>query len=201
MKAEAYMQKTNHCEQMLYYIIAVLLSGVDILVKNRIESLPKKSLPKPFKMPCIGHFKNKKTYKKNSIKEDIIKGNNIKKNNIKKNHELFKNEKILIYSCRNKGFSMGIFEGSGIVKYLPVLITIHIMNCLYRGIKLKKGFLHNISLSLIVAGALSNIYDRFKRGYVVDYININVSVLKRIVFNMADVYILLGSMLHAAVKI
>ena len=67
-------------------------------------------------------------------------------------------------------------------------------------IKQKKSFRSKLPLSLIIAGALSNIYDRLKRGYVVDYININILPIKKLVFNLGDVSILLGSILRAFLK-
>jgi signal peptidase II len=50
-----------------------------------------------------------------------------------------------------------------------------------------------LGLSLIVAGGASNVWDRIKRKYVVDYIY--WKRLKKIIFNLADVMIALGSVL------
>ena len=48
---------------------------------------------------------------------------------------------------------------------------------------------------ILSAGALSNTYDRVVRGKVVDYIGIKSShkILGNITANLADIYILLGS--------
>ena len=42
-------------------------------------------------------------------------------------------------------------------------------------------------------GAASNVLDRFKRGYVIDYFTINIKPIKNIVFNLADIFIFIGS--------
>lgn len=45
-------------------------------------------------------------------------------------------------------------------------------------------------LALIIAGALSNLFDRAAHGFVVDYIRIGTSI-----FNGADVFIVIGALL------
>ena len=50
-----------------------------------------------------------------------------------------------------------------------------------------------IGLSLITGGGFSNLYDRVKRGYVVDYFTINYGKLKKVIFNLADICIFVGS--------
>ena len=55
--------------------------------------------------------------------------------------------------------------------------------------------LRRLHLTFLSAGALSNTYDRVVRGKVVDYIGIKSShkILGNITANLADIYILLGS--------
>jgi len=65
-----------------------------------------------------------------------------------------------------------------------------IMSEIKKGNKIKK-----LSLCLIIAGALSNIFDRFTRGYVVDYIRIKVKGLDKVIFNLGDIFILVGSLM------
>ncbi len=54
-----------------------------------------------------------------------------------------------------------------------------------------------LGLSFVVGGAFSNVYDRLVRRYVVDYFSFNVKWerLRRIVFNISDLFIFLGSFL------
>lgn len=60
----------------------------------------------------------------------------------------------------------------------------------------KKGNgLYKLGLALALGGAISNVSDRFRRGYVVDYFTINCKKLKTVVFNLADMAIFLGSAL------
>jgi len=60
----------------------------------------------------------------------------------------------------------------------------------------KKGNrLYKLGLSLILGGGISNVGDRLLKGRVVDYFSINIGRLKRIVFNLADFAIFIGSFL------
>ena len=52
------------------------------------------------------------------------------------------------------------------------------------------------ALSLILAGGVSNLIDRFKHGgYVVDFINLGVGSLRTGIFNVADIAITFGVLL------
>ena len=61
----------------------------------------------------------------------------------------------------------------------------------------KGNRLLKLGLSLLLGGAFSNTYDRLKRKYVVDYFSFNTPFksLNRIVFNVSDFCILIGSLL------
>lgn len=53
--------------------------------------------------------------------------------------------------------------------------------------------LTNVALSLIIAGGLGNLIDRFLQGYVVDYIQF--TVFRFPVFNFADICVVFGALL------
>ena len=57
------------------------------------------------------------------------------------------------------------------------------------------------ALAMILGGGASNLYDRLKRGYVVDYFSIQWKKLKKVVFNLGDIFIFAGSALFAAVQL
>lgn len=60
----------------------------------------------------------------------------------------------------------------------------------------KKGNrLLKLGLAFMLGGAASNVADRIRRGYVVDYFSINCNRLKTIIFNLADIAIFIGSIL------
>ncbi len=119
------------------------------------------------------------------------------KNYIEKNKEMHKKEEILggnivIERYHNKGAMLNFLEND-----VKVVKTI---SCTLLGVALlmfllllpKKGDkLLKLAMALILGGALSNVADRFTRGYVVDYFSFKF--LKKIVFNISDICIFIGS--------
>ena len=81
------------------------------------------------------------------------------------------------------------------VSYVPVFITSVLVGLLSFLLPKKGNKIKKLSLCLIIAGALSNIFDRFTRGYVVDYIRIKVKGLDKVIFNLGDIFILVGSLM------
>ena len=57
--------------------------------------------------------------------------------------------------------------------------------------------MNKLSLALVIGASLSNLYDRYVRGYVVDYFSLRFGPLKKVVFNLGDIFIFLGSGLQA----
>lgn len=86
----------------------------------------------------------------------------------------------------NYGIIFGWIQ-SELVGY--VLLVFGFLLLIYIIIQQKKqGIINYLAIILIVAGALANLIDRLRFGYVVDYIhffNLNV-------FNLADILIFLG---------
>ena len=78
----------------------------------------------------------------------------------------------------------GLFLGSMGIQFLLLLFQKG-----NRGLKL--------AYSLILGGGLSNFIDRCAKGYVTDYFSFHVpwKKLRSLVFNLSDLFILLGSMI------
>lgn len=51
------------------------------------------------------------------------------------------------------------------------------------------------ALTLILAGAVGNMIDRFRLGYVIDYVNVHIGWFNFPVFNLADACISVGAVL------
>ena len=105
-------------------------------------------------------------------------------------------KKIEIDKFHNEGFPLGkLKENQKAVKYFPVFITSILVGILSFLLPKKGNKVKKLSLCLIIAGSLSNIFDRFTRGYVVDYMRIKMKGLDKVIFNLGDVFILLGSLM------
>ena len=91
----------------------------------------------------------------------------------------------------NYGISFGLFSGiiSPLVLILIGLIVTFIL--IYMSIKTSHN-LEKWSYACIIAGAISNIFDRFYNGYVIDFIYFHHNQFYWPAFNFADIYITIG---------
>lgn len=121
------------------------------------------------------------------------------KDYIEKTKEMHKKEEILngniiLNRYHNKGAFLNIFENN--VKFIKALSSILVGLLVLAFViilpKNKKAGL-KLGLSFLLGGAISNTYDRYKRGYVVDYFSFRF--LKKIIFNIADLCIFIGSII------
>ena len=108
-----------------------------------------------------------------------------------KKEEIF-NGNIILERYHNKGAMLNFLEKDAkLVKNIS-LTLLGIILLVFLFLLPKKGDrLLKVALSLILGGALSNVYDRITRGYVVDYFSFKF--LKKIVFNISDIVIFIGS--------
>ena len=93
---------------------------------------------------------------------------------------------------RNEGIAFGInFAGSKVIFIVfPILITFYLFSLL-KDKEFDKLF-YQISLLLIIGGAIGNIIDRIFRGYVIDFIDFHINNVHWYVFNIADSSVTIG---------
>lgn len=106
------------------------------------------------------------------------------------------NGKIILKKQYNRGMFMNFMEDKKetVKKISGILLGLLLL--LFAIMLPKKGNkLYKLGLSLCLGGAISNTYDRFHHGYVIDYFSFNCKKLKDIVFNLADIFIILGSVI------
>lgn len=126
------------------------------------------------------------------------------KDYIEKNKDMHKKEDILggniiIERYHNKGAMLNFMEDN--VKLVKIITStmLGIVLLVFAFVLPKKGnHLLKFALSLVLGGALSNVFDRIKKGYVVDYFSFKF--LKKIVFNISDICIFMGACIIAIVS-
>lgn len=60
----------------------------------------------------------------------------------------------------------------------------------------KREYLLKLAFAFVLGGASSNLFDRIKHGYVVDYIRFpKIKSVKNVIFNISDFFIFIGSIL------
>ena len=107
---------------------------------------------------------------------------------------------IRLYKNHNPGFSFGFMkEYPKLVEMVPVCMLSAVAGAWAYVIGKKGRVLEKTALTLVLAGGASNLYDRLKRGYVVDYFSFGVkwAPLRAIVFNISDFCILIGALIIA----
>jgi len=108
------------------------------------------------------------------------------------NLEYFLNKNIFIFSInylRNYGAAFNLFEGNRIfLSSISILSSLILIYFIF--VKGRLNPLDRYGLSLILAGSLGNGIDRMIKGYVIDFINLNLFNFP--VFNIADIAINIG---------
>ncbi len=108
--------------------------------------------------------------------------------------------RLILRKVYNQGFAMELMDDEPEkVRYVSVfsamvLTIVQLASLLFRGRPARK-----IGLSLMTAGAWSNTFDRWIRGYVIDYFGIQTKWKKitKITWNLADVFLMAGGILVA----
>lgn len=110
-------------------------------------------------------------------------------------------EKILIRKVHNHGMAFNILDREEkIVKATSAgSAVLLLLTRIWYG-RFKKGFGQKAGLDLMLAGGLSNLYDRFFRGYVVDYIGFPFKKerIRNLTFNIGDFCLAAGVLLLGA---
>ena len=97
--------------------------------------------------------------------------------------------------AHNEGIAFSLLNEGGMIQWFLTAMTLIIIIVLF-------GWLHRITrrepgtafaLSLILGGALGNLLDRIRLGYVVDFIDCFVYDWHWPTFNLADTWICLGA--------
>lgn len=87
----------------------------------------------------------------------------------------------------NSGAAFGLFPGLGYV-FMVVAIVVVVAIAVYYWHMPKGQLLVNVSLGLQLGGAIGNLLDRVRYGYVIDFIDFKIWP----VFNLADTSIVIG---------
>lgn len=102
--------------------------------------------------------------------------------------------KILLYRNHNAGFPFGFMEKYGeVVRTVPLVVISALAGVFCCLLQEKDKTAQKLGMAVLLGGALSNLYDRFVRRYVVDYFSIQVGALKKVVFNLGDIFVFAGS--------
>jgi signal peptidase II len=85
---------------------------------------------------------------------------------------------------RNNGGLFGLFEGSAIVLAAASMAVIAII-VVYHA-RSRPSLVLSTALGLLLGGAIGNLIDRLRLGYVIDFVDAGIGTLRFYTFNVAD---------------
>lgn len=94
----------------------------------------------------------------------------------------------------NRGAAFSILQGK--TAFLIIMTSLVSLAILFVIIKYKDKFLRT-TLSLILSGALGNLYDRIAKGSVTDFLDFHFGSYVFPTFNVADMLVVVGTILLA----
>ncbi|MFN2452155.1 MAG: signal peptidase II [Candidatus Dormibacteria bacterium] len=93
---------------------------------------------------------------------------------------------VTLHHINNHGAAFGLFPGlQNVFLVVAVLVGAYIV---LAGQRFGRGALTQVVLGCILGGAAANAVDRFRQGYVVDYVDVHIWPI----FNLADACIVIG---------
>ena len=113
-------------------------------------------------------------------------------NNQLNNQSIFINDYLNFELVWNTGIGFGLFSQNANIYYhlISLLIFSVIIFLIY--LMIKSFFLEKILFSLILGGAIGNLYDRLIYFAVPDFIDFHINNFHWFTFNIADIFITLG---------
>mgnify|MGYP000943724429 CR=1 FL=1 len=110
--------------------------------------------------------------------------------------------KIIVKKQYNRGMMLNLLDHRrDLVKKLSAISLGFLAGFFIFLLPRKNRGLEKLALSLCLGGGISNVLDRFTRGKVVDYFSFNLKGLRHIVFNLADIFIFLGTIIFMFVSL
>ncbi|MDO4294080.1 MAG: signal peptidase II, partial [Eubacteriales bacterium] len=108
--------------------------------------------------------------------------------------------RLVLQRYHNRGAFLNLGEKrSALMRALSLGLTAVVLVCFVCTLGQRGRGLLKTGLALLLGGAFSNSYDRLYRSYVVDYASLRTGIraLDRVVFNLADLCIMIGALCTA----
>jgi signal peptidase II len=106
---------------------------------------------------------------------------------------VFGNVLTIIY-LQNTGSAFSAFQNSPVILAVLILLACSVLLWLYWTQRAHPRFLRNLAFGLVIGGAVGNLIDRVRLGYVVDFVHFQLTAIhfNFAVFNAADAVIDIG---------
>lgn len=122
------------------------------------------------------------------------------KNYIRKEKHPRLNGKIILEKYYNDGAALNFLQKRPfLLRFIHTTVLLTVGVIYYLSLRRSGHPIGKTGLALLLGGGASNLFDRYTKGHVVDYFHINIGpkCLRRIVFNISDFCIFIGTLLAA----
>lgn len=113
-------------------------------------------------------------------------------NNFSLFESLYINNFFSITFVVNYGFAFGFLNNPNSNQVIISILILFIILYISYLMLVNNNKIISLSFTVIIAGAIGNLFDRISRGYVVDFLDFNISNYHWPAFNLADSYISIG---------
>jgi signal peptidase II len=108
--------------------------------------------------------------------------------------------KVVVEKFYNNGAAFSAFSGcKTFVRAIQTGGMVAVAIAYYFVMRLSGRKLGKIGMALLAGGGLSNLVDRYQKGYVVDYVRFGFGPkwFRRLIFNISDFFVFIGAVLAA----
>ena len=112
----------------------------------------------------------------------------------KRSVHVIKNYYYFTYA-ENSGMAMGKYDGKYYLFFAVTILSLTIYSLFASEIDFMHNTWFSIGLSILIGGTFSNFFDRVVRNYVIDFITGEIFHKHLPVYNLADFFIFIGSLL------
>ncbi|MCR5793115.1 MAG: signal peptidase II [Lachnospiraceae bacterium] len=136
----------------------------------------------------------------------LIFGDGAVKNHIEENRAVnettaYLEDRLVITNHHNYGGVMNFKDDKPHISLFSGMIALLVSAGLFLRSLADGNAIERTGASMLLAGGISNQWDRLKKGYVVDYFTIRIKGLSKIIFNISDWFIFLGGLFLVIGKI
>ena len=106
--------------------------------------------------------------------------------------------RVYIEKFYNNGATLNLLEKHPkVMTCIHSIVIVFVAVCYYFIMRMSGKQITKTGLAMLLGGGLSNLYDRYTRHHVVDYIRFGVGPkwFKKIIFNVSDFFIFIGAVL------
>ena len=99
---------------------------------------------------------------------------------------------LTLYRVNNTGIAFSFLAGLGAIPLIVVMVVVSAVIVVFWARSHEGGQLAAAGFALILGGAIGNLIDRMRLGYVIDFLLLHIGDRTLFVFNLADAALTLG---------